>query len=407
MLTVDTRRLRRLPPYLFSELNRIKLHLRQEGTDVIDLGMANPDQPTPDHIMSKLTQVVQDPKTHRYSDPKGIPAVLRAICRFYKKRFDVDLNWETETIATIGSKEGLAHLVLALMDPGDLALVPNPTYPVHLYSVVLAGGSVTSIPLSAQRAFVPDLDYVTREVWPRPKLITLNFPHNPTTATVSLDFFEGIVRFAKDNRINVIHDMAYADITFDGYRSPSFLQVPGSKDVGVEFYTLSKSYNMAGWRIGFCVGNPEMIAALAKIKSYYDYGIFSPIQIAAIAALDGPQECVSEQAQVYQSRRDTLCSGLNRIGWAVKPPKATMFTWAKIPEPYGEMNSIEFAMMLMREAHVAVAPGIGFGDKGEGFVRISLVENEHRIRQAVGNIRRCLTKLEPPNKKAANRTLTE
>ena len=407
MPTIDTQRLRRLPPYLFARLNEIKLGLRQEGADVIDLGMANPDQPTPDHILGKLIEVVQDPKTHRYSASKDIPAVLRAICRFYKMRFDVDLEWETETIATIGTKEGLAHLVLALMDPGDLALVPNPTYPVHLYSVVLAGGSIASIPLSEQSEFVPDLDYITREIWPRPKLITLNFPHNPTAATVSLDFFEEIVRFARDNRISVVHDMAYADITFDGYRSPSFLQVPGAKDVGIEFYTLSKSYNMAGWRIGFCVGNPEMIAALAKIKSYYDYGIFTPIQVAAIAALEGPQDCVRQQAQLYQSRGDVLCNGLNRIGWTVKPPKATMFTWARIPEPYREMGSMEFAMMLMREAHVAVAPGIGFGDQGEGFVRISMVENEHRIRQAVRNVRRCLTKLEPAEMKTADGELEE
>ncbi|MEE8350385.1 MAG: aminotransferase class I/II-fold pyridoxal phosphate-dependent enzyme [Acidobacteriota bacterium] len=393
MPVINTQRLNRLPPYLFGQLNETKLRLRQEGADVIDLGMGNPDQPTPQHIIDKLCEVVQDRKTHRYSASKGIPALLKAICRFYKNRFDVDLDSETECIATIGSKEGLAHLMLALLDPGDLALIPNPTYPIHIYSVAMAGGNVVSIPLREEEEFVPDLEYITREIWPRPKIITLNFPHNPTTATVSPDFFEEIVRFAKDNQIMVIHDMAYADVTFDDYQSPSFLQIPGAKDVGVEFYTMSKSYNMAGWRLGFCVGNRDIIAALAKIKGYYDYGIFTPIQVAAISALDGPQDCVAHQKEIYQNRRDVLCDGLNRIGWPVKKPKASMFTWAPIPEPYREMGSIEFAMMLMKEAHVALAPGIGFGDLGEGYVRIAMVENEHRLRQAIRNIRRSLPKL--------------
>jgi alanine-synthesizing transaminase len=395
MPTINTQRLNRLPPYLFGQLNETKLRLRQEGADVIDLGMGNPDQPTPQHIIDKLCEVVQDRKSHRYSASKGIPALLKAISRYYKKCFNVDLDSETECIATIGSKEGLAHLMLALLDPGDLALIPNPTYPIHIYSVAMAGGNVVSIPLREEKEFVPDVEYITREIWPRPKIITLNFPHNPTTATVSLDFFEEIVRFAKDNGIMVIHDMAYAGVTFDDYKAPSFLQVPGAKDVGVEFYTMSKSYNMAGWRLGFCVGNSDIIAALAKIKGYYDYGIFTPIQVAAIAALDGPQDCVKRQAEIYQSRRDVLCDGLNRIGWPVKVPKASMFTWAPIPEPYREMGSIEFSMMLMKEAHVALAPGIGFGDLGEGYVRIAMVENEHRLRQAVRNIRRSLTKLQP------------
>ena len=395
MPTINTQRLKRLPPYLFGQLNETKLRLRQEGADIIDLGMGNPDQPTPQHIIDKLCEVVQDRKTHRYSASKGIPALLKAICRFYKNRFDVDLDSRTECIATIGSKEGLAHLMLALLDPGDLALVPNPTYPIHIYGVAMAGGNVVSIPLREEENFVPDVEYITREIWPRPKIITLNFPHNPTTATVSLDFFEEIVRFAKDNQIMVVHDMAYADLTFDDYQAPSFLQVPDAKDVGVEFYTMSKSYNMAGWRLGFCVGNPDIIAALAKIKGYHDYGIFTPIQVAGIAALDGPQDCVQRQCETYQSRRDVLCDGLNRIGWPVKSPKASMFTWAPIPEPYREMGSIEFSMMLMKEAHVALAPGIGFGDLGEGYVRIAMVENEHRLRQAIRNIRRSLTKLKP------------
>ncbi len=395
MLTIDTQRLKRLPPYLFGRLNDIKLRLRQEGADVIDLGMGNPDQPTPQHIIDKLTEVVQDRKTHRYSASRGIPGLLRAICRYYKNRFDVDLDWQSECIATIGSKEGLAHLMLALLDPGDLALIPNPTYSIHHYSVAMAGGNVVSIPLRAEEEFVPDLEHITREIWPRPKVITLNFPHNPTTATVSLDFFQEIVRFARDNNIIVVHDMAYAGITFDDYSAPSFLQVPGAKEVGVEFYTLSKSYNMAGWRVGFCVGNRDIVTALAKIKGYYDYGIFTPIQVAAIAALDGPQDCVIEQARIYQSRRDVLCDGLNRIGWSVKSPKASMFMWAPIPEPYRKMDSMEFSALLMQEAHVAVVPGIGFGSLGEGYVRIAMVENEHRLRQAVRNIRRCLDKLQP------------
>lgn len=393
MPMVNTQRLKRLPPYLFGQINDRKLRLRQEGADIIDLGMANPDQPTPGHIIDKLSQVAQDPKAHRYSASKGIPAVLRAICRFYKNRFNVVLDWHTEAIATIGTKEGLAHLALALLDPGDFALVPNPTYPIHLYSVAMAGGNIVSIPLRQEKEFVPDLEHITRGSWPKPAMITFNFPHNPTGASVSLDFFEEVVRFAEDNQVIVVHDLAYADITYDGYRAPSFLQVPGAKDVGVEFYSMSKSYNMPGWRIGFCVGNRDVIAALAKIKSYYDYGIFTPIQVAAIAALDGPQDCVVQQAKIYQSRRDVLCRGLNRIGWPVKPPKASMFVWVLIPEPYREMGSMEFSLKLIEEAQVAVAPGIGFGDLGEGYVRIALVENEHRLRQAIRNIRRCLSKL--------------
>ena len=328
--------------------------------------------------------------THRYSRSKGIPALLRAICRHYKHRFDVDLAWERETVATIGSKEGLAHLALALLDPGDLALVPNPTYPIHIYSVALAGGNVVSIPLREEQAFIPEMAEITRDLWPRPKMMIFNFPHNPTTATVRLSFFEEIVEFARRQGIIVIHDMAYSDIAFDGYKAPSFLQVEGAKEVGVEFFTLSKSYSMAGWRVGFCLGNSEVIDGLAKIKSYYDYGIFTPVQVAAIAALDGPQDCVEEAAQTYRRRRDVLVESLGRIGWPVPKPKATMFVWAPIPEQYRAMGSMDFSMKLMKEAEVAVSPGIGFGDMGEGYVRISMVENEHRIRQAVRNIRRCL-----------------
>lgn len=388
---IMTKRVERLPPYLFARMNELKLKLRQEGADIIDFGMGNPDRPTPSHIVDKLCEVVrEDPKTHRYSASRGIPALRKAICRHYKTRFDVDLDWEREAVVTIGSKEGLAHIALALLDPGDLALVPNPTYPIHVYSVVIAGGNVVSIPLREERRFVPDIEEVTRELWPRPKVMIFNFPHNPTTATVDLSFFEEIVDFARRTGIVVIHDMAYSDITFDGYESPSLLQVRGAKDVGVEFYTMSKSYTMAGWRVGFCLGNQEVVDALAKIKGYYDYGIFTPIQVAAVAALDGPQDCVAEAAAVYQARRDVLCDGLNRIGWPVERPKATMFLWAPVPEQYRAMGSMEFSMKLMREAEVSVSPGIGFGDRGDGYVRIALVENEHRIRQAIRNIKRCL-----------------
>ncbi len=286
-------------------------------------------------------------------------------------------------------------MALALLDRGDLALVPNPSYPIHTYSVAMAGANVVSVPLGAGRDFIQNLEATATEIWPRPKLITLNFPHNPTTSVVSLDTFEEIVRFARDNNVIVIHDLAYGDITFDDYRAPSFLQVPGAKQVGVEFYTTSKAYNMAGWRVGFCLGHRDIIGALAKIKSYYDYGIFTPIQVAAIAALDGPQDCVTEQARLYEKRRDVLCDGLNRIGWPVEPPTASMFTWAPIPEAYREMGSMEFSKMLMEQAYVAVAPGVGFGTLGEGWVRLAMVENEHRLRQAIRNIRRCLTKLQP------------
>ena len=389
-MDINTKRLERLPPYLFGRLNDLKLKMRQEGADVIDFGMGNPDRPAPSHIVEKLCEVAQDPRAHRYSASRGIPALRKAIVRHYQRRFGVELDWEREAISVIGSKEGLSHLTLALLDPGDLAVVPNPTFPIHIYSVAIAGGNVVSIPLHEERQFVPDMAEITRDLWPRPKMMVFSFPHNPTAATVDLGFFEEIVEFARKQGIVVIHDLAYADITFDGYDAPSFMQVEGAKEVGVEFFTLSKSYNMAGWRVGFCVGNPDVIDALAKIKGYYDYGIFTPVQVAAIAALDGPQDCTREAAQLYQSRRDVLVEGLNRIGWSVPKPKATMFLWAAIPESYRAMGSMEFSMKLLREAEVAVAPGIGFGDMGEGYVRIALVENEHRIRQAIRNIRKCL-----------------
>jgi len=375
---------------VFHEVNALKMKLRRKGVDIIDLGMGNPDQPTPDHIIDKMVEVARDPKAHGYSPSAGLPALKRAICRHYKRRFDVDLDPETESIVTIGSKEGLAHIFLALLDPGDQAIVPNPAYPLHLYGVAIANGTVISVPLNAEKEFVPDLEMITRELWPKPKVMIFNFPHNPTTATVDISFFEEIVDFAKRQDIIIIHDMAYSDIAFDGFEVPSLLQVKGAKDVGVEFYTMSKSYNMAGARVGFCLGNAKIIHALSVIKNYYDYGVYTPIQVSAIAALDGPQDCVRIARETYQSRRDTLVDGLNRIGWPVPTPKASMFLWAPIPEEYKDLGSMKFAMKLMEEAEVAISPGIGFGDNGEGYVRISLVENDNRIRQAVRNIKRAL-----------------
>ncbi len=385
-----SKRLDRLPPYLFGTLNELKLKLRQQGEDVIDLAMGNPDFPPAPHIAEKLREVTLDSKAHRYSASKGIPNLRKAICRHYQKRFEVELDWETEAIGVIGSKEGLAHLSLALLDEGDTALVPNPTYPIHIYSVVIAGGNVITIPLSQEENFVPQMDRIARELWPKPKVMILNFPHNPTTAVVDLSFLEQVVEFARQEDILVVHDFAYSDIVFDGYKAPSIMQIKGAKEVAVEFFTMSKSYNMAGWRVGFCVGNSEVIEALAKIKGYYDYGIFTPVQVAAIAALDGPQDCVRETAERYQQRRDVLVEGLDRIGWPLTKPKATMFVWASIPDKYRQMGSMKFAAKLLEEAKVAVTPGVGFGDLGEGYVRVALVENEHRIRQAVRNIKRCL-----------------
>lgn len=389
-MNVHSRRIERLPPYVFSQVNARKMELRRSGVDIIDLGMGDPDQPTPQHIIDKLNEVSNDPKAHGYSPSAGLPALRRAICRHYRRRFGVDLDPESEAIVTIGSKEGLAHICLALLDPGDLAIVPNPAYPLHLYGVAIANGNVLSLPLRPEKEFVPEIQMIARELWPKPKVMIFNFPNNPTTATVDISFFEEIVDFARRQNIIVIHDMAYSDITFDGFEVPSLLQVEGAKEIGVEFYTMSKSYNMAGWRVGFCLGNPDVIKALSIIKQYYDYGVFTPIQVAAIAALDGPQTCVQEARDLYQSRRDTLVDGLARIGWPVPTPKASMFLWALIPERYKHMGSMNFALKLMEEAEVAVSPGVGFGDMGEGYVRIGLVENEHRIRQAIRNIKRVL-----------------
>ena len=380
-------RISRLPPYVFNIVNELKAKARAAGEDIIDFGMGNPDQPTPQHIVDKLIEAVQRPDTHRYSVSKGIPRLRKAICDWYKTRFDVDLDPETEAIVTIGSKEGLAHLALATLGPGDVVLVPNPAYPIHPYGVVIAGADVRHVPLVAGKDFFEELRKAIIESWPKPKMLILNFPGNPTTECVELEFFEKIIAVAKEHNIWVVQDIAYADIVFDGYKAPSILQVEGAKDVAVEFFSMSKSYNMPGWRVGFMCGNKELVAALARIKSYLDYGTFAPIQIAAIAALEGPQDCLLEISEMYRKRRDVLCEGLNSIGWAVEKPKATMFVWAKIPEQYQAMGSLEFSKKLLMEAKVAVAPGIGFGQYGDDHVRFGLIENEHRTRQAVRGIR--------------------
>ncbi len=381
-------RIKRLPPYVFSIVNNLKYEARRRGEDIIDLGMGNPDLPTPPHIVEKLCEAAKNPKNHRYSASRGITQLRMAICEWYKRRFDVELDPETEAVVTIGSKEGLSHLALAIVEPGDVALTPTPAYPIHPYSVIIAGGEVRSVPIGPGINFLEELEKAYKNTWPRPKLLIINFPHNPTTEVVDMDFFKNVVAFAKENKLIVLHDFAYADLVFDNFKAPSILQVPGAKDVCVEFFSLTKSYSMAGWRVGFCVGNREIVGALTKIKSYLDYGMFQPIQIASIIALRGPQDCVEEIRKTYEKRRNTLCRGLNRIGWKIEPPKATMFVWAKIPEPYVKMGSLEFAKFMLKEAKVAVSPGIGFGEGGDQYVRFALVENEHRIRQAIKGIRR-------------------
>ncbi|MES9958848.1 MAG: alanine transaminase [Sedimenticola sp.] len=388
----EFRRIKRLPPYVFNIVNELKAAARARGEDIIDFGMGNPDQPTPDHIVEKLVEVAQRKDTHRYSQSKGIPRLRRAICNWYKDRYDVDLDPESQAIVTIGSKEGLAHLALACMGPGDTVLVPNPAYPIHPYGFVISGADVRSVPLVPGVDFFEKLEETIKDSWPHPKMLVLNFPGNPTTQCVDLDFFEKVIAIAKEYNIWVIHDLAYADIVFDGYKAPSILEVPGADEIAVEFFSLSKSYNMPGWRVGFMVGNKTLVAALARIKSYLDYGTFTPIQVAAIAALEGPQDCVREISDMYQSRRDVLCDGLNAAGWPVEKPKATMFVWAPIPEQYREMGSLEFSKKLLIEAKVAVSPGIGFGEHGDDHVRFGLIENEHRTRQAVRGIREMIRK---------------
>ncbi|MDA8099855.1 MAG: alanine transaminase [Nitrospiraceae bacterium] len=385
-------RIKRLPPCVFAVVTNLKIEARRRGEDIIDFGMGNPDQATPKHIVDKLVESSQKAKNHRYSASKGITKLRAAICERYKSKFNVDLDPETEAVVTIGSKEGLSHLALATVEPGDVVLTTTPAYPIHPYSVIIAGGEVRSIPLKKDGDFIADMEEAFKNTWPRPKMLIINFPNNPTTQVVDLAFFQRIVDFARENNIIVVHDLAYADLNFDGYRAPSFLQAKGAKDVGVEFYSLTKTYNMAGWRVGFCVGNRDVVGALIKIKSYLDYGMFQPIQIASIIALKGPQKCVKEISDMYQSRRDVLVDGLAKAGWEIEKPKATMFVWAEIPERFRKMGSLEFCKKLIRDAGVAVSPGIGFGDQGEGYVRFALVENEHRIRQAVKGIKAILSK---------------
>ncbi|SHK77701.1 alanine-synthesizing transaminase [Desulfatibacillum alkenivorans DSM 16219] len=383
-------RLDRLPPYVFAQVNEIKMEARRAGEDIIDLGMGNPDLGTPQHIVDKMVEAAQKPHNHRYSASMGIRKLRMAIADWYKRRYDVDIDYENEAIVTIGAKEGISHLVLVTIRPGDVVFSPSPTYPIHPYSAIIAGGDVRQIPLGPDTDFFENLITATRQTWPKPKMMVLSFPHNPTGEVIDLDFFTKIVEFAKEHDIMVVHDFAYADLTYDGYKAPSFLQAPGAKDVGVEFFSLSKSYSMAGWRVGFCVGNPKIVAALRRIKSYLDYGIFQPIQIASIIALNGEQECVEEIRQTYKMRRDTLCDGLSKMGWDVPPPKGTMFVWAKIPEQYRSMGSVEFSKMLVREAKVAVAPGLGFGHYGDDYVRFALIENKMRTQQALRGIRNVL-----------------
>ena len=383
----EFRRIKRLPPYVFNIVNELKAAARARGEDIIDFGMGNPDQPTPQHIVDKMVEATQRKDTHRYSMSRGIPRLRRAICNWYKRRYDVDLDPESQAIVTIGSKEGLAHLALACMGPGDSVLVPNPAYPIHPYGFVIAGADIRHVPLIPGVDFFAKLEEAIIESWPRPKMLVINFPGNPTTQCVELDFFQKVIDIAREYNIWVVHDLAYADIVFDGYRAPSILQIEGADEVAVEFFSLSKSYNMPGWRVGFMTGNQTLVAALARMKSYLDYGMFTPIQIAAITALEGPQECVEGIRAMYQSRRDTLCDGLGGAGWPLEKPKATMFVWAPIPEQYLHMGSLEFSKKLLRDAKVAVSPGIGFGEYGDNHVRFGLIENEHRTRQAVRGIR--------------------
>jgi alanine-synthesizing transaminase len=383
----DFYRIKRLPPYVFAVVNDLKTKARARGEDIIDLGMGNPDLPTPKHIVAKLVEAAQNPKNHRYSASRGITRLRVAISRWYRERYGVILDAETESIVTIGAKEGLAHLALAVLQPGDGVLAPNPTYPIHSYSVVIADGDLRSVPLTPDDDFFTRLQETAKLAWPKAKMLILSFPHNPTTLCVDHAFFEKVVAFAREHRLMVVHDFAYADFGFDGYRPPSFLSVPGAKEVGVEIFSTSKSYNMAGWRLGFVCGNSRMIHALARIKSYLDYGAFQPIQIAGIVALEGDQTAVSDIVEVHRKRRDVLVNGLNKLGWSVPMPRATMFVWAPIPEAFRGIGSLEFAKLLIQEAKVAVSPGIGFGEYGEGYVRFALVENEQRIRQALRGLK--------------------
>ena len=380
-------RIKRLPPYVFNITGELKASARRRGEDIIDFGMGNPDQPTPRHIVDKLVETALRGDTHRYSVSKGIPRLRRAVCNWYKSRYAVELDPDSEAIVTIGSKEGIAHLALATLDEDDVVLVPNPSYPIHIYGPVIAGADIRHIPMKRGLDFFEEFAKAIRDSYPKPKMLILNFPGNPTAQCVDLAFFEKVVALAREHQIMVVHDIAYADIVFDGYRAPSILEVEGAKEVAVEFFTLSKSYNMPGWRVGFMAGNRELVAALARIKSYHDYGTFTPIQVASILALEGPQDCVEQIRMIYQNRRDALCKGLASVGWNVEVPKATMFVWAEIPEAYRAMGSLEFSKKLLSDAKVAVSPGIGFGEYGDDHVRFSLIENEARTKQAIRGLR--------------------
>jgi alanine-synthesizing transaminase len=394
-LNKEFARINRLPPYVFNIVNELKMKARHRGEDIIDFGMGNPDQPTPKHIVEKLVEASQRDDTHGYSISKGIPRLRQAICNWYKTRYDVDLNPESEAIVTLGSKEGLAHLAMAVVDRGDVVIVPNPAYPIHPFGFVIAGADVRHIPIGSEIDFFEELQKSIRDSWPKPKMLLINFPSNPTTKCVDLDFFTKIIEIAREHKIWVIQDLAYADIVFDGYQAPSILQVPGAKDVAVEFFSMSKSYNMPGWRVGFMVGNPTLVNALSRIKSYLDYGTFTPIQVAAITAFEEDQKCVIDIRNMYCGRRDVLCNGLNSMGWKVDKPKGTMFVWAPIPEQFKTMGSLEFSKKVLIEAKVAVSPGIGFGSYGDNFVRFALIENEHRTRQALRAIRSMLKEENP------------
>ena len=385
-------RIKRLPPYVFNITNELKMAARRRGDDVIDLSMGNPDGPTPKHIVDKLVEATQRQDTHGYSVSKGIPRLRKAICEWYRRRYAVELDPDAEAIVTIGSKEGLAHLMLACLERGDTVLVPNPSYPIHIYGAIIAGADIRSVRMTPGVDFFAELERAIRELTPKPKMLILGFPSNPTAQCVDLSFFEKIIALARQHDILVVHDLAYADITFDGWKAPSIMQVAGARDVAVEFFTMSKSYNMAGWRIGFMVGNRDLVHALARIKSYHDYGTFTPIQVASIIALEGPQDCVEEIRQTYEKRRDVMVRGLREAGWAVDNPKASMYVWAQIPEAYSSLGSIGFTKRLLEEARIAVAPGIGFGDYGDDHVRIALIENEHRLRQATRGVREMFRK---------------
>ncbi|MBU2548099.1 MAG: aminotransferase class I/II-fold pyridoxal phosphate-dependent enzyme [Proteobacteria bacterium] len=390
MSQFEFRRMKRLPPYVFATVNELKTQARRAGEDIVDLGMGNPDLATPKHIVDKLIEAARKGTNHRYSASKGITKLRHAITGWYRRRYNVDLDPDSETVVTIGAKEGLSHLVLATISPGDVVFSPNPAYPIHPYSVIIAGGDLRSIPLARDRDFFEDLQMAVKTTWPSPRMLIISYPHNPTGEVVELDFFEKVVDFCKAHDMLLIHDLAYADLTFDGYKAPSLLQVKGAKDIGVELFSLSKSYSMAGWRLGFVCGNREMVNALTRIKSYLDYGAFQPIQIAGIIALNESQACVKEIVETYRKRRDTLIKGLKRIGWDVPAPRGTMFVWAEIPERFKHLGSVDFSKMLIHEAKVAVSPGLGFGEYGEGFVRFALVENNHRINQAIRGLRKVM-----------------